>query len=139
MALRQMLRGKIHRATITEANLDYVGSLTVDADLLRAADILPYEQVLAVNLTTGARLETYAIEGAAGSGAMCANGGAAHHFRPGDLVIVIAYQYLEDAEARAVRPSVVFVDGDNRITGTTHEIAPGPAPHLRDDASPSAE
>jgi aspartate 1-decarboxylase len=139
MALRQMLRGKIHRATITEADLDYVGSLTVDADLLRAADILPYEQVLVVNLTTGARLETYAIEGDAGSGTMCANGGAAHHFRPGEIVIVIAYQYLEDAAARAVQPSVVFVDGRNRITGTAHEITPGLSPELTPSTSPASK
>jgi aspartate 1-decarboxylase len=139
MALRQMLRGKIHRATITEADLHYVGSLTVDADLLRAADILPYEQVLVVNLTTGARLETYAIEGEAGSGTMCANGGAAHHFRSGDMVIVIAYQYLEDAAAHAVKPSVVFVDGQNRITGTAHEITPGPASAVLAPVDPSAD
>lgn len=122
MPLRQMLRGKIHRATITEANVDYIGSLTVDSDLLRAADILPYEQVLVVNLTNGHRLETYAIEGPAGSGMLCANGGAAHFFSPGDLAIVIAYQYLEDREAQAVQPSVVFVDGQNRITGMAHAI-----------------
>lgn len=122
MALRQMLRGKIHRATITEADLDYVGSLTVDADLLRAADILPYEQVVVINLTNGARIETYAIEGPAGSGVLCANGGAAHYFSPGDLAIVIAYQYLEDREAQAVQPSVVFVDAGNRITGTSNVI-----------------
>ncbi len=125
MALRQMLRGKIHRVTVTEADLDYVGSLTVDADLLRAADILPYELVLVVNLTNGARLETYAIEGAAGSGVVCANGAAAHHFQPGDLAIIMAFQHLEDAEARAVHPRVVFVDAHNRITGTADTIAPG--------------
>lgn len=122
MPLRQMLRGKIHRATITEANVDYVGSLTVDRDLLRAADILPYEQILVINLRNGARLETYAIEGPAGSGMMCANGGAAHFFSPGDLAIVIAYQYIEDREAPFVEPSVVFVDEANRITGTAHSI-----------------
>lgn len=128
MALRQMLRGKIHRATITEANLDYVGSLTVDADLLRASDILPYEQVAVINVTNGARIETYAIEGPAGSGVMCANGGAAHFFTPGDIIIVIAYQYLEDREAKAAQPSVVFVDAQNRITGTTSTIEPLEAP-----------
>ena len=126
MALRQMLRGKIHRVTVTQADLDYVGSLTVDADLLRAADILPYELVLVVNLANGARLETYAIEGAAGSGVICANGAAAHHFQPGDVAIIMSFQHVEDAEARAVQPRVVFVDEDNRITGTSDAIAPGP-------------
>ncbi|MCK9493982.1 MAG: aspartate 1-decarboxylase [Dehalococcoidia bacterium] len=125
MALRQMLRGKIHRATITEANLEYVGSLTVDGDLLRAADILPYEHVLVVNLANGARLETYTIEGEAGSGVICANGAAAHHFRPGDLAIIMAFQHLEDAEARAVQPRAVFVDAQNRIVGTGDAIVPG--------------
>ena len=125
MALRQMLRGKIHRATITQADLDYVGSLTIDADLLRAADILPYEVVLVVNLSNGARLETYTIEGEAGSGVICANGAAAHHFQPGDLAIIMAFQHLEDAKARAVEPSVVFVDAHNRITGTGDRIVPG--------------
>jgi len=125
MALRQMLRGKIHRVTVTQADLDYVGSLTVDADLLRAADILPYEQVLVVNLTNGARLETYTIEGEAGSGVICANGAAAHHFQPGDQAIVMAFQYLEDAAAEMVQPSIVFVDADNRITGYGSAIRPG--------------
>ena len=125
MALRHMLRGKIHRATITQADLDYVGSLTVDADLLRAADILPYEVVLVVNLSNGARLETYTIEGEAGSGVICANGAAAHHFQPGDLAIIMAFQHLEDAAARVVEPCVVFVDAHNRITGTGSQVVPG--------------
>ena len=89
MALRQMLRGKIHRVTVTQADLDYVGSLTVDADLLRAADILPYELVLVVNLANGARLETYAIEGAAGSGVICANGAAAHSHKRASPALMI--------------------------------------------------
>ena len=119
MALRQMLRGKIHRVTVTQADLDYVGSLTVDADLLRAADILPYELVLVVNLANGARLETYAIEGAAGSGVICANGAAAHHFQPGDLAIIMSFQHVEDAEARAVQPRRVaagWASGTSRPT-----------------------
>lgn len=125
MAFRTMLRGKIHRATVTEANVDYVGSLTVDSDLLRAADILPYEQVLVVNLRNGARLETYAIEGEAGSGVICANGAAAHLIHPGDLVIVMSYQLVEDREAAAVEPQVVFVDAANRIVDIAHAIHPG--------------
>ena len=125
MAFRTMLRGKIHRATVTEANVDYVGSLTVDNDLLRAADILPYEQVLVVNLRNGARLETYAIEGEAGSGVICANGAAAHLIHPGDLVIVMSYQLVEDREAAEVEPQVVFVDAANRIVDIAHAIHPG--------------
>jgi aspartate 1-decarboxylase len=125
MPFRTMLRGKIHRATVTEANVDYVGSLTVDNDLLRAADILPYEQVLVVNLRTGARLETYAIEGAAGSGVICANGAAAHLIQPGDLVIVMSFHLVENTEAHHVAPAVVFVDAHNRITTLEDAIAPG--------------
>lgn len=123
--MRVMLHGKIHRATVTEADLHYVGSLTVDTDLLRAADILPNEQVLVVNLANGARLETYAIEGPAGSGMICANGAAAHHIHPGDLVIIMSYHLVEDAEARSVRPRVVFVDQHNKITGRTDHEEPG--------------
>ncbi len=125
MSMRVMLHGKIHRATVTEADLHYVGSLTVDADLLRAADILQNEQVLVVNLANGARLETYAIEGPAGSGVICANGAAAHHIHPGDIVIIMAYHLVDDAEARSVRPRVVFVDQHNKITGKTDHEAPG--------------
>ena len=125
MSMRVMLHGKIHRATVTEADLHYVGSLTVDTDLLRAADILPNEQVLVVNLANGARLETYAIEGPAGSGMICANGAAAHHIHPGDLVIIMSYHLVEDAEARSVRPRVVFVDHHNKITGRADHEEPG--------------
>ena len=125
MSMRVMLHGKIHRATVTEADLHYVGSLTVDTDLLRAADILPNEQVLVVNLANGARLETYAIEGPAGSGMICANGAAAHHIRPGDLVIIMSYHLVEDAEAHSVRPRVVFVYQHNRITGRADHEEPG--------------
>lgn len=125
MSMRVMLHGKIHRATVTEADLHYVGSLTVDTDLLRAADILPNEQVLVVNLANGARLETYAIEGPAGSGVICANGAAAHHIHPGDIVIVMSYHLVDDAEARSVLPRVVFVDQHNKITGKADHEAPG--------------
>ena len=123
--MRVMLHGKIHRATVTEADLHYVGSLTVDTDLLRAADILPNEQILVVNLANGARLETYAIEGPAGSGMICANGAAAHHIHPGDLVIIMSYHLVDDAEAKTVRPRVVFVDQTNQITGKTDHEEPG--------------
>ncbi|GAB3598495.1 aspartate 1-decarboxylase [Angustibacter peucedani] len=118
-----MLLGKIHRATVTEADLHYVGSLTVDLDLLEAADLLPGQQVDVVDVTNGARLTTYVIEGERGSGVVCVNGAAAHHVHPGDVVIVIAYGLLDDAEARERRPSVVFVDADNRVV----DVGPDPA------------
>ena len=113
--MRTMMTGKIHRATVTAADLDYVGSITVDGDLLEAADILPGEQVDVVDVTNGARLTTYAIAGEAGSGVVCVNGAAAHLVGPQDVVIVIAYGLLSDAEARSYAPSVVHVDAGNRI------------------------
>ena len=113
--LRPMLIGKIHRATVTEANLDYVGSITIDAELLDAADVLPGQQVDVVDVTNGARLTTYAIAGERGRGGVGINGAAAHLIRPGDVVIIIAYGMLTDAEARTRPAQVVFVDADNRI------------------------
>jgi len=112
--LRVMCKGKIHRAVVTEANVDYVGSLTVDTDLLERSDILPFEQVHVVNVTNGERLVTYAIAGPAGSGVICLNGAAAHKGSPGDIVIVIAYGHCSDNEARDLQPRVVFVDEKNR-------------------------
>src|ERR1700749_5109543 len=102
--LRTMLKSKIHRATVTHADLHYVGSVTIDADLLDAADLLPGERVSIVDVTNGARLETYVIEGERGSGVLGINGAAAHLVAVGDLVIVIAYQQMTDAEARVFRP-----------------------------------
>ncbi|GGC04953.1 aspartate 1-decarboxylase [Cellulomonas carbonis] len=113
--LRPMMVGKIHRATVTAADLHYVGSVTVDADLLEAADLLPGQQVDVVDVTNGARLTTYALEGERGSGVVCVNGAAAHLVHPGDTVILIAYALLPDAEARTYSPHVVHVDADNRI------------------------
>ncbi|GAB2690786.1 aspartate 1-decarboxylase [Thalassiella azotivora] len=113
--LRPMLLGKIHRATITDADLHYVGSLTVDQDLLDAADLIPGQQVDVVDVTNGARLSTYVIPGERGSGVMCINGAAAHHVHPGDTVIIIAYGMLDEVEARTRRPHVVFVDADNKV------------------------
>jgi aspartate 1-decarboxylase len=113
--LRPMLLGKIHRATVTEADLHYVGSLTLDADLLDAAGLLAGQQVDVVDVTNGARLTTYVSEGEQGSGVVCVNGAAAHLVHPGDVVIVIAYGLLDDAEARDRAPQVVFVDEANRI------------------------
>ena len=112
--LRTMFKSKIHRATVTQADLHYVGSVTVDADLMDAADLLPGELVHIVDITNGARLETYVIEGERGSGVIGINGAAAHLVHPGDLVILIAYGSMEDAEARAYQPRIVFVDADNK-------------------------
>ena len=124
--MRTMMVGKIHRATVTAADLDYVGSVTVDADLLEAADLLPGQQVDVVDVTNGARLTTYAIAGEPGSGVVCINGAAAHLVRPGDVVILIAYASMPDAEARTYAPRVVHVDADNRIAGLGTD--PGEAP-----------
>ncbi|MRJ76018.1 aspartate 1-decarboxylase [Aeromicrobium sp. SMF47] len=113
--IRTMMKSKIHRATVTQADLHYVGSVTVDQDLLDAADLLPGELVHIVDVDNGARLETYTIAGERGSGVIGINGAAAHLVHPGDLVILIAYAQLEDAEARTFEPSVVFVDADNKV------------------------
>lgn len=112
---RTLFTAKIHRATVTHSDLHYVGSLTLDRDLMDAADLVPGEKVSVVDVTNGSRLETYLIEGTRGSGVVGINGAAAHLVQPGDLVIVIAYGLLEDAEARAFRPRVVHVDGRNRV------------------------
>ncbi|MGK5730996.1 aspartate 1-decarboxylase [Streptomyces sp. URMC 124] len=111
---RTMLKSKIHRATVTGADLNYVGSLTLDPVLMEQADLLPGEQVHIVDVNNGSRLVTYVIEGERGSGVVCINGAAARLVAPGDIVIVIAYATVEDAEARALKPRVVFVDGDNK-------------------------
>jgi len=111
---RTMLKSKIHRATVTQADLHYVGSVTIDADLMDAADLLEGEQVTIVDIDNGNRLVTYAITGSHGSGVIGINGAAAHLIHPGDLVILIAYATLADAEARSHEPRVVFVDGQNR-------------------------
>ncbi len=124
--LRPMMIGKIHRATVTAADLDYVGSITIDADLMRAADLVSGQQVDVVDVTNGARLTTYVIPGEAGSGVVCVNGAAAHLVHPGDLVIVIAYGMLPDAEARTYSPRVVHVDAANRMVSV--EDDPGRAP-----------
>lgn len=113
--MRTMLKGKIHRATVTEANIDYVGSITIDKDLMEAADILPYEQVHVLDINNGARLVTYAIEGERGSGVICMNGAAAKLVSKGDLVIIIAYCIVSEFEARSLVPKLVCVDENNRI------------------------
>lgn len=118
-----MLTAKIHRATVTHADLHYVGSVTVDLDLLEAADILPGELVSIVDVTNGARLETYTIAGERGSGVLGINGAAAHLVHPGDLVILIAYGQMTTEEARAYVPRVVHVDGQNRIVELGQDLA----------------
>lgn len=120
---RTMMKAKIHRATVTEANVDYVGSITLDADLMRAADILSHEKVHVVDVTNGARLETYAIEGPAGSGVCCLNGAAARLVREGDTIIVISYAVMTDEEAYAHEPTVVFLEAGNRIARIGTEAA----------------
>jgi aspartate 1-decarboxylase len=115
--LLEMVVGKIHRARVTQADLNYIGSITLDSALLRASGILPYQRVQVVNLTNGNRVETYAIEGPEDSGVVCLNGAAALLFRVDDLVIVMAYAQMEREEAeRHKAPRVVFVDRENRIT-----------------------
>lgn len=123
---RPMMISKIHRATVTQADLHYVGSITIDATLMERADILPGQQVDVVDVTNGARLTTYAIPGKPGSGQICINGAAAHLVHPGDIVIIIAYGSLANDEAHTFEPKVVFVDSDNRIV---HECDdPGSVP-----------
>ncbi|GAA2405579.1 aspartate 1-decarboxylase [Actinomadura vinacea] len=112
---RTMFKSKIHRATVTQADLHYVGSLTIDQDLMDAADLLPGEQVQVVDIDNGARLETYLIAGERGSGVIGINGAAARLVQPGDLVIIISYAAMTDAEARAFTPRVVHVDRSNAI------------------------
>jgi aspartate 1-decarboxylase len=113
---RTMMKSKIHRATVTQADVDYVGSVTIDVDLMTAADILPGEQVAIADITNGTRLETYAIAGPAGSGVVGINGAAARLIHPGDLVILLTYAQFSESEARALVPRIVHVDEQNRIT-----------------------
>jgi aspartate 1-decarboxylase len=112
---RTMMKAKIHRATVTEANLNYVGSITIDKDILDALDILPNEKVQIVNNNNGARLETYVIEGEPGSGVICLNGAAARLVQPGDIVIIISYALVSDEEARSHKPRVAIMDEHNKI------------------------
>ena len=134
MMRRRMMKSKVHRATVTDANLHYVGSITVDRDLMDLADLLEYEQVAVVDIDNGARLETYVIEGARGSGDICLNGAAARLVSPGDRVIIISYAEYEDTELEGYTPTVVHVDSRNRpIDALTAELIAaeqqGPAPH----------
>ena len=113
--LLSICKSKIHRATVTESNLDYEGSLTIDYDLMKAAGILPFEKVHVVNITNGNRLETYAIKGEPGSGIICLNGAAAHKGKVGDLIIIICYALIDDKEAETFKPRIVKVDQNNHI------------------------
>ena len=113
--IRHMMKSKIHRATVTEANIEYEGSVTIDRDLMDAADMLAYERVDIWNCTNGNRLTTYVIEGERGEGQICINGAAAHLMKPGDLVIIASWADMSDEEARALDAKRVFVDAQNRI------------------------
>ena len=121
-----VFKSKIHRATVTHADLEYEGSVTVDSDLLDAAEILPYEAIHIWNVTRGSRLMTYALPGPRGSGAICVNGAAAHLNKPGDLVILATFAEMTREEARQHRPVVVRVDAQNRQTDDVSEELPGP-------------
>src|SRR4051794_36292742 len=124
---RFMLKSKIHRATVTQADVHYQGSLTLDTHLLNAADIVPYEEVHVWNVTRGTRFRTYAMIGEIGSGVVCANGAAALLVSPGDLIIIATFTMLDDAEIEGFRPKLVFVDGQNRITSVKTDEVAGPA------------
>jgi aspartate 1-decarboxylase len=123
---RSMLKSKIHRAIVTQADIDYEGSLTLDVDLLEAADIIAYEEVHVWNVTRGTRLRTYAMVGERGSGVVCVNGAAAHLAHPGDIVIIATFSQMTDDEARAHQPLVILVDKHNRIRSREYKEAPGP-------------
>lgn len=110
-----MLKSKIHRARVTEANLNYVGSITIDSKLMQASGILEYEKVQVVNVTNGSRIETYVISGEENSGVVCLNGAAARCAAEGDIVIIMAYAQMSEDEAKAFRPRVVLVDGENKV------------------------
>jgi aspartate 1-decarboxylase len=123
---RSLFKSKIHRATVTDADLDYEGSITIDEQLMREANILQYEHVHVWNVANGSRIETYALAGAPGSGVVCVNGAAARHAQPGDKVIIATFADVEDAEAAAWKPIVVRVDAENRIVNGPSEELPGP-------------
>jgi len=124
--MRTVLKSKIHRVTVTDANLHYEGSITMDAALMEAADLLPFEQVDVLDVDNGARLTTYAIEGERGSGQVCVNGAAAHLVGDGDIVIILSYRTATDVEARANEPALVYVDGRNRIVRIGYAIGAAP-------------
>lgn len=132
--MRTLMTSKIHRATVTQADLHYIGSVTIDADLLAAADLMENEKVSVVDISNGSRLETYVIAGAAGSGVISINGAAAHLVNPGDLVIIMAYGLMTEDEARAHSPRVVHVDHENRVVAVGSDPAQ-PVPGMPDQIS----
>jgi aspartate 1-decarboxylase len=113
-----MLKSKIHRARVTQCNIDYEGSITIDKDLMEAADLLPYEKVDVLNINNGARFHTYAIEGEGGSGEICLNGAAARLVAKGDIVIILSYHVVAEEEAAIANPRLVYVNSENRIVDT---------------------
>lgn len=123
---RSLFKSKIHRARVTQADVNYEGSVTIDSNLLEAADILPYEEVQIWNVTRGSRLATYALAGPPGSGVICINGAAAHLMHPGDLVIIATFAQVDENEARSWRPKVVLVDENNRACAAGVDEVPGP-------------
>jgi len=129
--MRFMMKSKIHRATVTQADLDYVGSIGIDRDLMDAADLLEGEKVTIADITNGARLETYVIPAPRGSGIITINGAAAHLVNAGDLVIIISYAMVDDAEARTLKPTVVHVDENNRVVKLGDD-ASEPVPGAKD-------
>jgi len=134
--MRVMMKSKIHRATVTQADLHYVGSVTLDAALMQAADLLEGEQVAIVDITNGARIETYVIPGERGSGVIGINGAAAHLIHAGDLIIIMSYAVVDDAEARSLKPLVVHLDEQNRVVKIGNEPAepvPGASDQVRGD------
>lgn len=122
MSTRSMLKSKIHRATITDGNLDYEGSIAIDKTLLKAANIIPFEEVHIYNITNGNRFTTYAIEGDSDSGVICINGAAAHKASKGDLIIIATYSQMADADAKAHKPDLIYVDEKNVIKNIGHSI-----------------
>jgi len=122
--LLTLCKSKIHRARVTEANLHYIGSITIDAELVERAKLVPYERVQVLNVSNGARLETYVIEGERGSGVICLNGPAAYHAQPDDMVIIISYAQMTPEEARNWHPTVVFVHEDNTVARIARDEDP---------------
>jgi aspartate 1-decarboxylase len=123
--VRKMCKSKIHRVTVTQADLEYEGSVAVDTDLMKAADVLPFEMVQIFDINHGQRFETYAIPAEAGSGTVCVNGAAARLVQTGDLLIILSQAMVEDKEARNLRPRIVFVDSKNKIVQTKVSVAAG--------------
>jgi aspartate 1-decarboxylase len=126
---RTMLKSKIHRATVTQCDLNYVGSLTIDAELMDVADLLEGELVHLVDINNGSRLETYVIEGPRGSGIIGVNGAAARLVQQGDIVIILAYATVDTAAAHALKPKIVFVDASNKVVSQEHQLAAVPSEH----------